>query len=187
MRNQKSPYVCPAEFAGSLDNSLRRFFQNPREILKPYISSGMTVMDLGCGPGFFTIEIAKMLHDSGKVIAADLQEGMLGKVARKIKGSMLEQRVEIHKCEDNNIGVTEKADFILAFWMVHEVPDQERLFKELKIILKPGGKIFIIEPKWHVTQGAFEEMTIVINKAGFEIAERPKVFFSRAVLLEHRK
>jgi ubiquinone/menaquinone biosynthesis C-methylase UbiE len=49
--------------------------QNPRKLLKSYINKGMTVLDLGCGPGFFSIEIAKMLSDSWKVITADLQEG----------------------------------------------------------------------------------------------------------------
>jgi ubiquinone/menaquinone biosynthesis C-methylase UbiE len=187
MKNKKNPYVCPSGFAGSLDNSFRRWLQNPQKILKPYINKGMTVLDLGCGPGVFTIEIAKLLNDSGKVIAADLQDGMLEIVARKIKGTVLEQRVEIHKCQDNSIGITEKTDFVLAFWMVHEVPDHERLFKELKSILKPGGKIYIIEPKFHVSGRAFEEMTRLIRKAGFEVVDRPKVFFSRTVLLEHDK
>jgi hypothetical protein len=53
-----------------------------------------------------------MLNDSGKVIAADLQKGMLDKVVRKIKGTELEQRIVIHKCESTEIGVTE---FVLSF------------------------------------------------------------------------
>jgi len=187
MHNEKNPYVCPAGFAGSLDNSLRRWLQNPQKILKPYVNKGMTVLDLGCGPGVFTVEIAKMLDNSGKVIAADLQDGMLEIVTRKIKGTNLEQRVEIHKCQDNSIGLTEKVDFILAFWMVHEVPDHERLFKELKLILKPGGKMYIIEPKFHVSKNAFENMTTLIKRNGFEIIDRPKVFFSRSILLEHKE
>ena len=52
--------VCPAELAGTLDNPLRRLFQNPERILKPYLTRGMTVLDLGCGPGYFSIEIAKL-------------------------------------------------------------------------------------------------------------------------------
>jgi ubiquinone/menaquinone biosynthesis C-methylase UbiE len=187
MNNKKNPYVCPAGLAGSLDNSFRKWLQNPQKILKPYINKGMTVLDLGCGPGVFTVEIAKLLHESGKVIAADVQEGMLDIVARKIKGTESEQLVELHKCQINSIGLTEKADFILAFWMVHEVPDHDRLFEELKAILKPEGKIYIIEPKIHVTGAAFEEMTARIKKAGFEIVDRPKVFFSRAILLTHQK
>jgi ubiquinone/menaquinone biosynthesis C-methylase UbiE len=185
MENDKNPYVCPAEFAGSLDNSFRRWLQDPRKILKPFINEGMTVLDLGCGPGVFTVELAKLVHESGKVIAADLQEGMLGIIARKIKGTEIEQRVELHKCEVNSIGLTEKVDFILAFWMVHEVPDHERLFEELKAILKPDGRLYIIEPMMHVTRATFIKLTDRLAKSGFEIVERPRVFFSRALLLKY--
>jgi ubiquinone/menaquinone biosynthesis C-methylase UbiE len=187
MKNEANPFVCPAELSGSLDNSLRRWLQNPQKILKPYINKGMTILDLGCGPGFFTLEIAKLLNGTGKVIAADIQEKMLKKVAGKIYGTELEQRIALHKCQETSIGLTEKADFILAFWMVHEVPHHERLFEELKSILNPGGKIFIAEPKIHVTSSAFEKMIVYINRAGFEIICRPKVLFSRALLLEHTK
>ena len=50
----------------------------------------MKVLDIGCGPGFFTIEIAKLLNGSGQVIAADMQEGMLCKVQQKVEGTGLE-------------------------------------------------------------------------------------------------
>jgi ubiquinone/menaquinone biosynthesis C-methylase UbiE len=158
-----------------------------QRILKPYISKEMTVLDLGCGPGFFSIEIAKMISDSGKVIAADLQAGMLEKVNKKIKGTEFEQRIEIHKCEDDKIGVAENVDFVLAFYMIHEVPNQDRLFGELKSILKSNGKIYIIEPKFHVSKKSFEDMINRIKSIGFEIIDRPKVFFSRTVLLTNKK
>jgi ubiquinone/menaquinone biosynthesis C-methylase UbiE len=106
-----SKRICPVERAGGLDNSLRKLFQNPQKILRPYINEGMTVLDLGCGPGFFSIEIARMLNNSGKVISADLQDGMLEKVKEKITGTELESRIELHKCEDVKTGVTEKVDF----------------------------------------------------------------------------
>jgi len=143
----------------------------------------MTVLDLGCGPGVFTVEIAELVQESGKVIAADLQEGMLDIVGRKVKGTVLEQRVMLHKCQIDFIGITEKVDFILAFWMVHEVPDHDRLFEELRKILKPDGRLFIVEPKIHVGGTAFEKMTARITKAGFITIDRPKVFFSRTLLL----
>ena len=175
--------VCPLEKAGKLDNSYRKLFQNPKRILKPYISKGMTVLDFGCGPGFFSVEMAKMVGDSGKVIAADLQDGMLEKVRQKIKGTELEKRIELHECESVKIGVTERVNFILVFYVVHEVPDQDKLFQELKSILKPDGKLYIIEPNFHVSKNEFEEMITKAKNIGFEIADRPKVFFSRTVIL----
>ena len=186
MNKEKNPRVCRLEHAGGLDNSIRRAIQNPLKILKPFISPGMTVLDIGCGPGFFTIDIAKLLNGSGKVIAADLQKGMLEKVSLKIKGTDLEKIITLHKCDADKIGVTEKVDLILAFWMVHEVPDKSKFFEEMKSILKPDGKVLIIEPKFHVSKKEFEEMISRLKALDFEITYGPKVFFSRSVLLENK-
>jgi ubiquinone/menaquinone biosynthesis C-methylase UbiE len=187
MINEKNSKTCPVELAGGLDNYVRRFLQNPQKLLHPYISKGMTVLDLGCGPGFFSVEIAKMLTNTGKVICADLQDGMLEKLRKKIKGTELEQRIELHKCEVTRIGVTENVDFVLAFYMIHEVSNQDELLKELKSILKPNGRIFIIEPKFHVSKKSFEAMIDRIKSIGFEVIDCPKVFFSRTVLLKIKK
>jgi ubiquinone/menaquinone biosynthesis C-methylase UbiE len=182
MSNERDKKVCPVELAGGLDNFIRRLLQNPKKILSPYISEGMTVLDLGCGPGVFTTEIAKMVSDSGKVIAADLQEGMLEKVRQKIRGTELEKRITLHKCESDKTGVTENVDFVLCFYMIHEVPDQDKLFEELKSILKPAGKVLIIEPIFHVTKTLFEKMISRARGIGFDIINGPKVFYSRTVL-----
>ncbi|MEN8212415.1 MAG: methyltransferase domain-containing protein, partial [Thermodesulfobacteriota bacterium] len=79
--------VCPVEKAGSLDNKFRRWFQDPEKILRPYVNKGMTVLDLGCGPGFFSVDMAQMVGKSGRVIASDLQDGMLEKLQSKIQGT----------------------------------------------------------------------------------------------------
>lgn len=183
MGNIENNKVCPVEIAGSLDNSIRRFLQNPQKILSPYIKKGMTVLDMGCGPGFFTIEIAKLLDGSGKVIAADLQDGMLEKVRQKIRGTELEQRIELHRCQSTTIGVDEKVDFVLAFYVVHEVPDQDKLFQEFKSILNSDGEILIVEPNFHVNRKSFEAMLEIASSIGFEIIDRPKFFLNRSVLL----
>ena len=183
MADEKRPFICPVEYAGSLDNSIRKLVHKPHRILEAHVSKGMTVLDLGCGPGFFTIEMAKVVGETGRVIAADIQQGMLDKVAGKIRGTDLEQRIELHKCQDDMIGISKKVDFVLAFWMVHEVPDQQRLFEELKSVMNPGGRIWIIEPKIHVTEKSFKKMISRLESTGLEIIERPAIWLSRSVLL----
>ena len=176
--------VCPVALSGSLDNSIRRWLQNPQKILRPYITEGMTVLDVGCGPGFFTIEMARMVGKSGRVIAADMQEGMLQKVKEKVKGTELEERILLHKCGEDKIGVFEPVDFVLLFYMVHEVPNQEHFFNEIRTILKPHGQVLIVEPPFHVSKSAFEETVRIAADAGLIIVERPTVFFSRSVVLK---
>ena len=177
--------VCPVELSNSLDNKFRKWLQNPTKILKPYLKEGMTVLDVGCGPGFFTIPIAELVGRKGKVIAADLQDGMLEKLSAKIKGTELEERIVFHKCEADNIGINEKVDFIFAFYMVHEVPDKKVFLKELKSLLNVNGLIFIVEPKFHVSEKAFDKMVKFAVSIGFKPVEEPGLFFSRSVLLKN--
>jgi ubiquinone/menaquinone biosynthesis C-methylase UbiE len=176
--------VCPVERASSLDNRIRRWLQNPQKIVSPYIKEGMTVLDIGCGPGFFSIEMAKMVGESGRVIAADLQEGMLEKLRDKIKGTELEGRITLHKCQEDKTGVSENVDFALLFYMVHELPNMEEFFNEIVTILKPNGQVLIVEPPFHVSKTAFEETIRKAREAGLIEVERPKVFLSKTALLK---
>ncbi|MFH0736781.1 MAG: class I SAM-dependent methyltransferase [bacterium] len=176
--------VCPVELAGSLDNKLRKWFQNPQKILSPYINLGMKVLDVGCGPGFFSVEIAKMVGEKGKVYSVDLQEGMLDKIRAKIKGTKLERIISTVKCEDGKINVPEKVDFILAFYMVHEVPNKDVFFELLKNLLEEKGKFLIVEPKFfHVTKSEFSLTLEKAKKAGFKTYPGPKLPFSFSAIL----
>ena len=184
MTNEKKR-VCPVEFANSLDNKIRRCLQNPRNILKPFIKEGMKVLDIGCGPGFFSIELAQMVGSSGKVFAVDLQEGMLQKIRNKIKDTELEKRIELIKCESDKLNVHEKVDFIVAFYMVHEVPEKENLFGSLKNILDENGKFLLVEPKlFHVSKKEFSTTIRIAEKTGFKITEGPKLPFSFSAILD---
>ena len=109
--------VCPVEIAGSLDTRLRRWLQNPYRLLKPYIRTGMKVLDVGCGPGFFSIPMAEMVGPTGQVVAADLQEGMLDIIRNKVKDTDPEDRIQLHKCEKESIGYSGEVDFVLAFYI----------------------------------------------------------------------
>ncbi|MCK4539506.1 MAG: class I SAM-dependent methyltransferase [Candidatus Krumholzibacteria bacterium] len=182
--SSRDNHVCPVERAGGLDNKIRRWVQNPQKILGPYIKEGMIVLDLGCGPGFFSIDMARMVGESGRVIASDLQEGMLQKVRDKIQGTELEARVILHNCEKDRIGVSEHVDFVLLFYVVHEITDVEALFREIHSILKPHGQVLIVEPPLHVSKKAFEDTIKKASDVGLTIVERPKLSLSKAALLK---
>jgi ubiquinone/menaquinone biosynthesis C-methylase UbiE len=185
--SDKSRRVCPVERAGSLDNIIRRWLQKPQKILGSYLKEGMTVVDIGCGPGFFSIDMAQMVGKSGRVIAVDLQEGMLQKLRDKIQGTELEERITLLKSEENKIGVSEHVDFVLAFYVVHEVPNVEGFFSEIETILKPNGQVLIVEPPFLVSRSAFEETVRKAQNAGFTFVERPKVLLSKTAVLKKGK
>jgi ubiquinone/menaquinone biosynthesis C-methylase UbiE len=186
MEKNYSKRVCPVEISGALESPLRRLFQNPTKILKPFIKKGNKVLDFGCGPGFFTIDIAQLVGSSGFVYAADLQEGMLERVKNKIAALNLSDRIKVHKCEESSINLNDKVDFILAFYMIHELVKQDTTFKEFDSILNDNGKLLIIEPVFHVTKKDFENMLFRLEKTGFKIVRRSRTLVDRLVLLQKK-
>jgi ubiquinone/menaquinone biosynthesis C-methylase UbiE len=117
------------------------------------------------------------------VIAADLQDGMLQKVKEKIQKTGFADTIRLHKCLPDRVGLAQKSDFILVFYMLHEVPDQDKFLREIKVLLKPLGKILLVEPAFHVSRDQFLQSIGIMKQVGFAILQEPKVFFSRAVVL----
>jgi ubiquinone/menaquinone biosynthesis C-methylase UbiE len=187
MKSEKQPFVCPVWMSKSLDLGLRRWLHDARKILAPYVREGMAVLDLGCGPGFFTLGLARLVASSGRVTAADLQKGMLANTRRKVAAAGMTSVVSFHRCGRETIGLVDKFDFILCFWMLHEVPDQARFLRETGALLKANGRLLVAEPFWHVSRRKFRESVALIEGAGLEIESEPKIRFSRAVVARAAK
>jgi ubiquinone/menaquinone biosynthesis C-methylase UbiE len=176
--------VCPAAHGGLLATSLRRLVHNPERILGSLIEPGETVADLGCGPGFFALPAARLVGAGGRVIAVDLQAEMLEQLRVRAARAGLEQRITLHQCTATEIGLAEHADFALAFYMVHEVPDAPAFLAQVHALLKPTGRFLLVEPWGHVSAAAFARTVAIAQAAGFVPLARPRVVFSRAVLLQ---
>ena len=177
-----SPHVCPHTISFFLDNWFRKLIQNPKRIAGPYIKEGDIVIDMGCGPGFFSIEMAKMVGQNGRVVAVDLQEKMLGHVNRKAAKHGVTGRMEFHQCGADHIGLRVKADFMLAYYMVHETPSIAKFFVEAASLLRQGGRMLVVEPRFHVTRAMFAETLERADKAGLTAADFPKGKGGRSVL-----
>lgn len=176
-KNENSgDHICSHKRAWFLNNWLRRLVQNPRKIVGEYINEGDSVIDLGCGPGFFSIAMAQMVGDSGSVTAVDLQEEMLAHVRSYARARNVENRVSYHKCQKDRVGMEPdgNSDFMLAFYMVHETPDPFKFFQDVKGLLKPGGRFLVVEPPIHVSRELFVEICGKAENAGFRLLETPK-------------
>ncbi len=182
----KNRRVCPWYYCSLSDriNVLRKFLQNPDKILSGLVRPGDTVIDVGPGQGFFTFPLAKLAGKTGKVIAIDIQTKMLSILENKVKKAGYDDVVHCKLVSGADYGFDSEIDFILAFWMVHEVPDQEAFFKSLYTALKPGGKLLIAEPFVHVTAKSLGETLKRCEGVGFRLIDSPGIFFSRSVLLQ---
>ena len=180
--NPGSIHICPHQISFFLDNWVRRLFQRPAHIVGEYIKAGDTVMDIGCGPGFFTIDMAEMVGPGGRVIAVDLQPKMLEYVKKKAARHGVADRITTHLCGAEGIGLAQKADFILAYYMIHETPDPKKFLGELKTLLNPDGMMLVVEPKMHVSGNAFRAMLSDAEQIGLKARESLKHKGGRSVL-----
>ncbi len=177
--------VCPVWIGYFLVNPLRKLYQHPEKILGHYIREQMVVLDIGCAMGFFSLPLSEMVGPQGKVIAVDVQEGMINALKKRAVKAGLLDRLEIRLCDQSSLGLNDfmgKIDFALASAVVHEVPDASRFFSELYELLKPGGKCMVLEPKGHVSEKDFSLTASVAKKSGFSVVENPQVARSRTAL-----
>lgn len=176
-------HVCPWWLAYTFDNPIRGFFHSPDIMLGPYVEKGSTALDIGCGMGFFSIGLAKLVGETGRVISADIQPRMLETVRKRAARAGVADIIELHRSTPDRLGVSASVDFVLAFWMVHEVPNTVALLDQIGACLKAGGHVLIAEPKYHVTAKRFKELMDIAISAGWKMSPGPKVRFSRTMVL----
>jgi len=175
--------TCPWWFLFTFDNPLRKFYQDPGKILAPYVNKGDRVIDLGCGMGYYSLPLAQLVGKRGQVIAVDLQNRMLEGLKQRAEKADLLDRIQVHKCSQDEIGFIDPVDFVLSFWMVHEVHNSRAFLEQIRDLLKNQGHLLIVEPYIHVSEEKFHQTEIESLQAGFSIKDRPKIGFSRSVLL----
>jgi ubiquinone/menaquinone biosynthesis C-methylase UbiE len=182
-------HVCPWWLGYLLINPLRRFFHDPDKILKPYVKEGMTVLDIGCGMGFFSLPIARMVGVSGKVVCVDLQDKMIKGLLKRAEKAALLDRIDARVCGGNHLGIEDigaAVDFALTFALIHEVPDKDRLLAEIAGAMKSQAKILIGEPKGHVRKDHFDKTVSIAKEAGFEAVEHPNILRTHTIVMRKK-
>lgn len=175
-------HVCPWWLCFTFDNPLRKIIHDPVKILSPYVHQGGTAIDIGPGMGYFSIPMAEFVGSTGCVIAIDIQQKMLSALMERAKNKGVAEIIKTHLAGPDSIGFHEKADFILAFWMAHEVPNQQRFFSEIRDLMKPEGFFLLVEPVIHVSKKNFSQAIETAKEVGFAIKESPKIRMSRSAL-----
>ena len=165
-------------------NLLRRYFHKPEKLVGSYLTEGMTVMDLGCGRGDFSIGMAQIVGAEGCVISIDIRREMLDILQNRAGRAKLASRIRTHHCDLNKIRTMSNIDFVLAFWVVHELSDFQYFFTQLRSSLNSKGRILLIEPLFHVNSFRFEDILESARIANLRLCGRPHVAFSRAALFE---
>ena len=147
----------------------------------------MTVLEPGPGMGFFTLELARLVGESGRVVCVDVQAKMIEKLKTRLAKEGLSSRVDTRVAAADCMGLADLrgvVDFTLAFYVVHEFPDAARFFAEVAESSKPGATLLLAEPRGHVKPSRFEEQLQAAVRAGFKVTGRPAIRRSQTAVLE---
>jgi ubiquinone/menaquinone biosynthesis C-methylase UbiE len=137
------------------------------------LQPGMTVLDIGCGPGRLTIAVAEQVGPQGAVVAIDLQTGMLRRAQERAQAADLsnirfvQARVGEGKLE---AGLADRA---LLVTVLGEIPDREAALREVFAALKPGGMLSVTET---IFDPHFQRRDMVLRLAD-AVGFREKAFF----------
>jgi SAM-dependent methyltransferase len=179
--------VCPWWLGYFLASPLRRLMLKPEKVVGPFVREGMTVLEPGPGMGFFTVELARLVGPSGRVVAVDIQPKMLAGLKRRVGKAELLNRVDARLASVDSLGITDlkgSVDFTFAFAVVHELPSAGRFFAEVAQASKPGAGFLLVEPEGHVKEAEFQAELEAATRVGFSLAEHPPVRKNHAAVLK---
>ncbi|MDH5369154.1 MAG: class I SAM-dependent methyltransferase [Gammaproteobacteria bacterium] len=155
----------------SMGSTLRKRIMNPVKTLQAAdVKPGETILEVGCGTGFFTIPAAQMIGEQGHLIAMDVMSGYLEQVAKKVQAAGL-KNVRIIKRDALDTGLeSESVDKILLFGVLPfpSLP-LNRLLPEMHRILKPDGRIAI----W-MFPVSFGVPTLIVKSGLFNFINKQK-------------
>ena len=160
-----------------LDNPERRRTMPPEEtLLKFKVEDNGTLLDVGCGIGYFTVPASKLLKNN-KVIGIDIVPEILEFAKEKAKGI---NNIEFITSEEYTFPIeSDSIKYVLICNVIHEVEDVARYFDEVRRVLKDDGYFLIID--WAKTKMevgppiedriSVDEMVLLCSSAGFKVVE----------------
>ena len=169
---QRHGHLCPWWLGWALASPIRRLLDDPVALSRAFLAPGDRVLELGPGPGFFTIAMAEWVGPGGKVVCVDVQQRMLDQVARRAARRGLSERVVTRGCSPDgglpDLGAA--VDKAVLIHVLHEVPDPRATLAAVRRALKPGGRLLLVEPKGHCSPALFAAELWAAEQAGFSPA-----------------
>ena len=145
------------------DNPLIPIFRNPYRLLKAAgIKPGQKVLEVGCGPGFFTIPAAKIVGEEGSIYAVDVHPLAIKKVKEKVEREGIKNVNPIFVNASDTGLPDQSIDLAFIFGLRYIAGGMENLISEMHRILKPGGVL-----SFEKTRGAEKKLIDDVEREGF--------------------
>jgi SAM-dependent methyltransferase len=162
---------CPAAVGWLVDNPLRRYYMQP-VLGWTGIQPGEVVLELGPGPGVFTVPAAKKVGPQGRLVAVDIQPEMIARTQQRLHRAAV-TNVELHLAGAYSLPLNDgSVDRAFLISVLPEVPDPTRALAELHRVLRPGGILSITaefpDPDYWFLSETIEQL----EAAGFTLVEK---------------
>lgn len=178
----KNHRICPVSKAKKLTSIWRFIFQNPYLILGKYLNPGDIALDLGCGPGFFTIPLSRLVGQQGKVYAYDVQQPMLDILQKRISDKY--PNIDKRLIKEDSLEIPESIDFALGYYIIHELSNPDQYLDEIESKLKSGGVLYIAEPVHHVSYEEADRLKDQLLKRSFKLLKFKSSKFEHKIVLQ---
>ena len=162
---------CPYALAWLVDNPVRRRYMGP-VLDRIGIRPGERVLELGPGPGAFTVRAARRTEPGGSLVAVDIQPKMIAALEQRVQEADL-TNVETRVASAYELPLEdESVDRAFLVTVLPEIPDRGRALVELRRVLKPGGVLSVTEEFLDPDYPLARTTVRWAEEAGFELAER---------------
>ena len=130
-------------------DTLYGLFVDPYKLLDSAgLKPGQKVLEVGCGPGFFTIPAAKIVGEKGRVYALDVNPVAVETVRRKIKENNL-KNVQVLLADASETGLPDKSiDVAFLFGVIHALDNVDMVMQEMHRVLKTKGVLSLQKSWW---------------------------------------
>ena len=168
----------PERYARSFDDPARDAWQMPERVIAALqLQPGAAVADLGAGTGYFSVRLAKAVPQ-GTVYAVDIEPAMLAHIAKRASAAGLTNIVTVTAAQ-RSLALPAPVDVLLVVDTYHHLPDRVAYFRDVQKVLKPGGRVAILDfrkdsPEGPPAQFRFDAEQIVaeMEQAGYRVAAR---------------
>jgi SAM-dependent methyltransferase len=162
---------CPAALSWLVDNPIRQRYMRP-VLERIGIRPGERVLELGPGPGAFTVDATLLAGSEGRVIALDIQPEMIAQVKQRVHEAGL-TNVEAHVASAHALPLgDDSVDRAFLVTVLPEIPDPGRALGELHRVLRPGGVLSITEEFSDPDYLFLAETVHLVEAAGFRLKEQ---------------
>lgn len=159
--------VFPASKARTLLNPLRRLVQPPQRIIDALeVDPGARVLEIGCGPGYFSPALAAAVPH-GEVVLSDLQSEMLVHARQRLSAF---EHARVAQLDATCLPFADATfDAVLVVLMLGEVPDRAQCLSECRRVLRSGGVALFAESRRDSDFIGRADLRVLVEPHGFEL------------------